>query len=411
MRTIAKSGKGTEIERKMPPKSSHSKGALSRPEPKARYPPKPSVDDVLSTAKQALGLMPFETIKLSTPESHRVYELNELPQGPGADENALSGIMPWELGEEAVKEIRDAMNATGAANDEEALATALKVFSSEDSADGSGGKSVEQRGPGWYKMRRYKLSASQVASVVRKSPFTSRRKMLYAKVYPKSHAYTGNTYTAWGTLHEPHAEEAFRESFLTPTTGMHTISHCGFVCGKSKLWFGGFSPDGILERRSADQKALDAIAEETEPETEDSVKEQEARRQACYTTVQELVEYKCSAHHRDSDRHPYAKYWKNLPEHYLIQLQYSMHLARQRPEYRNMERAWFVCWQPRAVHVTHVPYMPAYAACLADQAERFYHKKFVPACLRALGKPCAQADLNDLAEEEERGKKRARDNE
>ena len=117
------------------------------------------------------------------------------------------------------------------------------------------------------------------------------------------------------------------------------------------------------------------------------------------------MEYKCSAHHRDSDRHPYCKYWKNLPEHYLIQLQYSMHLARQRSEYRNMERAWFVCWQPRAIHVTHVPYMPAYAACLAEQAERFYHKKFVPACLRAMGKPGQQADLGDLVEEEAGGKR------
>ena len=403
----------------MPPKSSQKKGALSRPEPRARYPPKPSVEDVLATAGMALGLMPFETIKLSSPESHRVYELNDLPAGPVADESALSGIMPWEQGEGAIKEIRDAMKATGAANDEEALATALKVFSSEDVADGGGGggggggsssssggsKSLEQRGPGWYKLRRYKLSASQVASVVRKSPFTSRRKMLYAKVYPKSHAYTGNTYTAWGTLHEPHAEEAFRESFLTPSTGMHTISHCGFVCGRSQMWFGGFSPDGILERRNADQRTLDAIAKETEPETEEGLEDQEQRRQACYTTVHELVEYKCSAHHRDSDRHPYCKYWKNLPEHYLIQLQYSMHLARQRPEYRDMERAWFVCWQPRAIHVTHVPYMPAYAASLAEQAERFYHKKFVPACLRAMGKPGQQADLGDLVEEESGGKR------
>ena len=49
--------------------------------------------------------------------------------------------------------------------------------------------------------------------------------------------------------------------------------------------------------------------------------------------------------------------------------------------------------------------MPAYAACLAEQAERFYHKKFVPACLRAMGKPGQQADLGDLVEEEAGGKR------
>jgi hypothetical protein len=364
--------------------------------------PKPSVEDLLPSARAALGLAPFETIKLSTPAAHAAFSMVALPDGP-PPEVSEAGIMPWEQGDHAVKEVLDAMRATGAKDDLDALAATLRVFSSEDVKTNEI-SSAEQRGPEWYKMRRFKLSASQVASVVRKSPFQSRRKMLYAKVYPKSNAYNGNSYTAWGTLHEPHAEEAFVEGFLQPRAGMHSIRHCGFVNGSSQLWFGGFSPDGILERRDADEAALEACRKDREsrgvPLSDETEAQLEEARQKCFRTSHELVEYKCSAHHRDSDKHPYAKYWKNIPEHYLIQLQYSMHLARQRKEFPGMERAWLVCWQPRTVYVTHVPYMPAYAASLASQATTFYHKKFVPACLLALKTP-GQADLKEYVEEDE----------
>lgn len=339
-------------------------------------PPKPNVEDVLPTARECLGLLPFATIKLSTPESHSVFELNDLPPHEGSAD--VEGVMPWEEGQNTA-EVETEMAAQKEKTDEDALAETFKKLSGE----GDLPEDHEQRGPQWYKARRFKLSASQVASAVRKSPFMSRKKLLYTKVYPKTNAYAGNTYTNWGTLHEPHAEEAFTQSFLT-RAGMYTMKHSGFMTGKGRLWFGGFSPDGILQRREGKDDA--------------------------FSTVHELVEYKCSAHHRSSPTHPYAKYWKNIPEHYLIQLQYSMHLARQREQFKDMERAWFVSWQPHALYVTHVPYMPLYAASLAEHASRFYHKRFVPACLRALKSPGKQTTLDDLVDSDSSvGAKRPRE--
>lgn len=343
---------------------------------------RPLATDLLPTACVCLGLAPFETLKLSTPESHAQFELSALPPADESEKTkdalaAEGGIMPWEQTEEESKKMLEETAKLPLAEDE-ALAETFKKLSEEREDEKEPEKL--QRGPEWYKKRRFKLSASQVASVVRKSPFMSRRKLLYSKVYPKAHAYAGNTYTNWGTVHEPHAEEAFEQRFLTPRAGAYLLKHFGFVNGKGRLWFGGFSPDGVLHRRQGEGDAA--------------------------VTSHELVEYKCSAHHRDSDAHPYKKYWKCIPEHYLIQLQYSMHIARQRPQFQGMERAWFVCWQPHAVHVTHVPYMPEYAASLVEHASDFYHKRFVPACLKALKKPMTQTSLEDFVDPDEHLKRK-----
>ena len=338
---------------------------------------RPSETDVLPSACEVMGLLPFATLKLSTPAEHAVFELTSLPVAESAEKtkDALAsegGIMPWEQTEEESKRVLDASKGKDEEEEAEALAETFKKMT-EEAPDAPPAPEL-QRGPEWYKARRFKLSASQVASVVRKSPFMSRKKLLYTKVYPQANAYAGNTYTNWGTVHEPHAEEAFEKCFLVERGGAYLLKHFGFVNGRGGLWFGGFSPDGVLHRRTA-------IGDDHE-------------------TSHELVEYKCSAHHRDAAHHPYVKYWKCIPEHYLIQLQYSMHIARQRPQFKGMERAWFVCWQPHALHVTHVPYMPLYAAALAEQASLFYHKRFVPACLKALKQPLKQTNLDTFVEEE-----------
>ena len=141
---------------------------------------KPSETDVLSSACEVMGLLPFATLKLSTPSEHAAFELTSLPAAESAEKtkDALAsegGIMPWEqTEEESARVLEETKKLPG--DEHEALAKTFQKMT-EEAPDEPPAPEL-QRGPEWYKARRFKLSASQVASVVQKSPFMSRKKLL-----------------------------------------------------------------------------------------------------------------------------------------------------------------------------------------------------------------------------------------
>jgi hypothetical protein len=219
----------------------------------------------------------------------------------------------------------------------------------------------------------------------------SAAKLLESKVYPSRNPFDGNSYTAWGSLHEAHAEDAFVK-FLSKHLGSEVrwdgekdvpatndrlfsflakdftfadgsrLEHPALLSTESTRWL-GFSPDALLWNKDR--------------------------------TEVELIEYKCPAYQRSGPGHPYAS--KNsicVPRQYMPQIQGSMHLLRERFPGVRCVRSWFVVWQAHQFFVTHVPYVPQYAERVVAAGTSFFHDRFLPACVDAI----KERDRKELGE-------------
>lgn len=318
---------------------------------------RPTLADYCMTAPSALDVNAFETVTLSTPPSHSQYEMTPLRE---PDASGPTAGMPWENGGAELLALKTALN------DEMTPDALYKAVVARTEDECSKEAQHPQRSDGWFQARKYAVTASQFGAAASHSKFQSSNKLLEAKVYPKKNPFTGSVFTQWGVDHEAHAEEAFKHSFLDGrATSLYNIDHPKMCKHSSAPWL-SFSPDGILRRKDGDKDVI------------------------------ELIEYKAPAYSRDKQGHPYHSDAYKIPKQYMDQMQGSMWLMRNLPVYPRsalVDRAWFVCWQPHAVHVTHVPYCPEYANKLIEVVKTFYFDRFLPKCVTAAEIAIAEEDM------------------
>lgn len=303
---------------------------------------------------------------METPIEHAEYELTELPTF--TPPKSTVHCMPWEGDEETFKKFRASLPSLTPEALYETMAPA-------------GDCGAPQRSAEWYTARSFRVTGSQFASAAHENPNMSAAKLLESKVYPSRNPFDGNSYTAWGSLHEVHAEDAFVK-FLSKHLGSEVrwdgekdvpatndrlfsflskdftfadgsrLEHPALLSSESTRWL-GFSPDALLWNKDR--------------------------------TEVELIEYKCPAYQRSGPGHPYAA--KNsicVPRQYMPQIQGSMHLLRERFPGVRCVRSWFVVWQAHQFFVTHVPYVPPYAERIVAAGTSFFHDRFLPACVDAI---------------------------
>ena len=205
--------------------------------------------------------------------------------------------------------------------------------------------SSAQKTTEWFQARAFAVTASSFAGTS-----DNAETLLKTKTYPLRYGFSGNSYTEWGSLHEKHAEEAF-VAFLAERATDYELEHPSHLRDPVRPFL-GFSPDALLWNKDR--------------------------------TEVDLVEYKCPAARRSGPGHPYSVHKLNVPSRYMAQIQGSMLLLRALyPDVRCV-RAWFVVWQAHQFHVTHVPYVDLYARPTIDQADTFFQKRFLPACVDAV---------------------------
>ena len=308
---------------------------------------RPTLADYRMVAPDALGIKAFETLTLSTPEEHAQYEMTPLRE---PEHQPTPHGMPWENGGQDLRALKNALQNDMTPN---GLFKAVVARTAEECfKEGE----FPQRSDGWFNARKYAVTASQFGSAASHNKYQSADKFLQTKVFPKSNPFLGSEYTQWGVDHEVHAEEAFVKSFLDARAkSLYNIDHPKICKHPDAPWL-AFSPDGILRRKDGDADVI------------------------------ELIEYKAPAFHRNKQGHPYHSEAYKIPKSYMDQMQGSMWLMRNLSVYPRsalVDRAWFVCWQPHAVHITHVPYCPDYANKLIEVVKAFYFDRFLPKCITA----------------------------
>lgn len=308
---------------------------------------KKSADFSLSVSKEvlpALSVGVFATAMMETPESHSEFEWQELPE---PEVSVSSYVMPWDDPEQ-LPFLQSLPNP---------LTYDLFIFhfvrqSKEECEHACDNK---QRSAGWHRARAFCITASQFGSTMGHNKYLSRPALCRQKLHPHLNPLSSN-FAQWGVDHEKHAEEAFRLFLQNEIGGMYSIEHPNVLKHEDVPWL-ACSPDGILYRR---EHGVD---------------------------VTELIEYKAPAYHRNKTGHPYSKETYNVPKAYMDQMQGTMWLMRHYNVAKNgmnVQRCWFVVWQPHALYVTHVPYLETYADQLMATVMDFYTKDFVPGCIKEI---------------------------
>ena len=282
---------------------------------------------------EKFGIQPLLTsASLQTPEHHWKFELDQLPQ---ASESRRFG-MPWERDEKTFRSFRKRLPSQITPS---SILTEVVLPELQKPLD------APQRSEEWHQARAFAVTASNFAGTS-----DNAESLLKQKTYPLRHGFSGNSFTEWGAQHEKHAEEAF-QTFLTTNKFDGKLVHPSHLRDATRPFL-GFSPDALLWSQSGDEV--------------------------------ELVEYKCPAGRRSGPGHPYSSDKLNVPSRYMPQLQGSMLLLRALYPAVKCVRAWFVVWQPHQFFVTHVPYVHLYASKTIDQAQTFFHGRFLPACVDAV---------------------------
>lgn len=306
---------------------------------------------IRESAKPALSIDTLETILTSTPESHSVFEWQELVEPPKV---SCDFRMPWD--DPTQFETLDSLP------NPLPFELFMERFVKRSRAKCKEECEHKQRTPGWHYARAFSITASQFGAAVGHNKYLSRPGLLRSKINPHLHPVE-SSFAQWGVEHEVHAEEAFRAFLESRSTGLFTIDHPNLLKHEDAPWV-ACSPDGILTRRETDQDGR-------------------------HYDVLELIEYKAPAYYRNKVGHPYSKESYNVPRQYMDQIQGTMWLMRNYDVVqggRSIERCWFVVWQPHALYVTHVPYLEAYAESLMDHVKDFYMKDFVPGCIQEIHK-------------------------
>ena len=295
-------------------------------------------------ARPALSVDAFATAMMETPESHSEFEWQDLPE---PEESVSSFIMPWDDPEQ-LPFLRSLPNPL-------TYDLFLLHFVRQTKEELEESYQNKQRSAKWHRARAFCITASQFGSTMSHNKFLSRPALLKQRLHPHLHTLS-SPFAQWGVDHEQHAEEAFRAFLEKQIGGMYTIEHPSVLKHEDAQWI-ACSPDGILQRR---ENGVD---------------------------ITELIEYKAPAYHRNKAGHPYSKEAYNIPKAYMDQMQGTMWLMRNYNVVRNgmnVERCWFVVWQPHALYVTHVPYLEEYAQELIKAVIDFYVKDFVPGCIKEI---------------------------
>lgn len=282
-------------------------------------------------AKFGLGVLET-TAALVTPEHHHAFELDGLPVPPRRE---LHG-MPWEGSDLEFRRFRRKLPP---------IVTPSSIYTHAALPSLQSPISGAQRTQEWHQARAFAITASSFSGAS-----DTAASLLKTKTYPKTHGFSGNGFTEWGSLHEKHAEEAFVQ-FLKDRSFKGELEHPSHLRDATRPFL-GFSPDALLWNE--DRREVD------------------------------LVEYKCPAARRSGPGHPYSSDKFCVPSRYMPQLQGSLLLLRAAYPHVRCVRAWFVAWQPHQFFVTHVPYVHLYASKTIGQAESFFHDRFLPACADAV---------------------------
>lgn len=299
---------------------------------------------VKESAQAALSVECLETVLSDTPESHGEFEWQELPE-PIPSVSLF--CMPWDdpLQHDYLCSLPHPLTPELFYN------LIVKRSAEENETDN------EQRSEGWHRARAFSITASQFGSAVGHNKYQSRPALYRHKLHPHLNPLS-SPYAQWGVDHEGHAEEAFKLFLERKIGGMFTIEHPNLFKHRDAPWV-ACSPDGVLYRR---ENECDVV---------------------------ELVEYKAPAYYRNKVGHPYSKDPYNIPRSYLDQIQGTLWLMRNYDVVkggRTVDRCWFVVWQPHALYVTHIPFMPEYADALMKSVYEFHNKEFVPGCIDEIHK-------------------------
>ena len=199
-----------------------------------------------------------------------------------------------------------------------------------------------QKSDKWLQARKYCITASQFGSAIGTSPYQGPDDLVAEKLW---NTFQGNAATQWGNDHELHAQEAFCAWFSTQhkTFKFKTDNLIKF---SDEPWI-AVSPDGIVEYEVDGQ------------------------------IIEELVEFKCPAYLRNTVNHPYQKYTKSTPPHYLSQIQGIMGYLNAHG--RNLRKCWFVVWQPHQTWITPHEFDAKYYADMHDKLRAWYFHKLLPA--------------------------------
>jgi len=296
--------------------------------------------------KSALSIKPFETVTESTPESHSVYEHNELSDVEPNQLEAITFKMPWDDPQQ-YNFLKSIIPITSAEFN--------RIFVERTKLECEDEQSKEPKSFGWHKARAFSVTASQFGSTAGHNKYMSKNALLESKLHP--HIHESSPYIEWGLNHEIHAEEAFI-AFLNAKECNFKIDHPGLLKDPLSPWT-ACSPDGILRRFEEGKEIV------------------------------ELIEYKAPAYYRGSLYHPYKKYPYNTPPMYLDQMQGSMWIIKNKNVIQNgssLVGGWFVVWKPHAIHVTYIPYVAEYASTLMTGVKSFFETEFVPACVDEINK-------------------------
>jgi hypothetical protein len=209
-----------------------------------------------------------------------------------------------------------------------------------------------QRSLKWLEARKYAITASIFGSAAGNNKYSSPKALVLDKLW---NSFKGNTFTQFGTFHEPDARASFEgliQGELRKTLDLihgsdnysYELYETGLIKHHEQPWM-AVSPDGILKLTSKER------------------------------TTYIVVEYKCPARLRDCEEHPYSKSPNNVPEYYMDQIQGIMGLFNKFPDLLGQEEnlqegpqltgsgpqwAFFVVWQKHQFHVTLVPYKKDY---------------------------------------------------
>jgi YqaJ-like viral recombinase domain len=237
-----------------------------------------------------------------------------------------------------------------------------------------------QRSVLWHAARAYCITASNFGAAVGSNKYMSPDDLVLDKLWS---SFKGNANTMYGTFHENDARESLLRSLdggLHPTLeklyathfARHgTAGHYATVADEENVTYESFEliETGLLKHHEQPWMAV----------SPDGLLFLDGSR----GRMAVLVEYKCPAAKRDSERHPYAYSPHNVPEYYYDQIQGIMGLLNKYPSLINVRtgpsHALFVVWQPRQHHVTLVPYdHESYNAKLEPALTRWYFDKYLP---------------------------------
>ena len=202
-----------------------------------------------------------------------------------------------------------------------------------------------QKSAGWLAGRKNCITASQFGAAAGLNPYQTPEQLLKEKLWCQ---FQGNAATEWGNRHEDHARECFKRWFFDEHPGAQ-FEEVNMLKFSEEPWI-AVSPDGLVHYVNEEGKKCT-----------------------------DLIEYKCPAYLRNTEKHPYAKHPANTPPYYMAQMQGIMGLINKHHKSLKIERCWFVVWQPRQTWICYHNFDNAYFLDLYEKLKEWYFGKYLVA--------------------------------